>query len=138
MSSSEHCCAVSFQGSRHPLGHDGTIFHPFHGALVASELFSFSHRSPEQSYKLSNLRFSTCQASHQQLISQIMYSATVESEQRRIYALSSILTAVASIAVALRLLSKKVVKASYAADDWWIMASLVGQYAESAVLIWGG
>lgn len=68
----------------------------------------------------------------------VMYSATVESEQHRIFVLIPLLTVVATIAVSLRLLSKNFVKASYAADDWWIIASLLWIYAACGFLIWGG
>lgn len=48
-----------------------------------------------------------------------------------------IFAVIASIAVGLRLLSKRYTKAAYGADDWWILASLVLFYAWVAVIIWG-
>ena len=43
----------------------------------------------------------------------------------------------AGIAVGLRLISKTFTKATYGADDWWALASLVLFYVWVAVAIWG-
>ena len=44
---------------------------------------------------------------------------------------------IAGIAVSLRLFSKRFTKATYGADDWWSLTSLVLFYAWAAVTIWG-
>ena len=44
---------------------------------------------------------------------------------------------IAGIAVSLGLFSKRFTKATYGADDWWCLASLVLFYAWVAVTIWG-
>ena len=44
---------------------------------------------------------------------------------------------IAGIAVSLRLISKIFTTATYGADDWWSLASLVLFYAWVAVVIWG-
>jgi len=43
----------------------------------------------------------------------------------------------ATIAVLLRLLTRRFIKARYGWDDWWIIFTLVVFYAYLGVMIWG-
>lgn len=41
------------------------------------------------------------------------------------------------ISVGLRFYTRTLVKAGFAADDWWILAALLSFWIAEAVLIWG-
>lgn len=52
-------------------------------------------------------------------------------------ALGTTLSVLAGLAVALRLITKRLVKSAFAADDWWIIASVIMMWVAGSILAWG-
>ena len=44
---------------------------------------------------------------------------------------------IASVATGLRLRTRRIIKKSYEADDWWILIALICFYVFVAVMLWG-